>query len=485
MDVQASVRLLPKIEGPITVSETSYPFNAMRFSRSGLDVAGYGFVEEEYFLSATANVYTKSPDGQLQVEHAALPYKNRILVRRPADKAKYTGRVYMDILNASNGYDIEDLWNRSWRWILESGHAYVGVTSKPCCVQSLKFFDPQRYRTLNWSAAQSADTAPATPYGFGSLEGTEEGLAWDILSQAANLLRNGGMNNALGGYPVDYLCLTGQSQSGGYINTYVDNFHPYLKDAGGKKLFDGYLNIAGVPMERSLEQEPYRDDYVRLRMLRKPDRPVDTPFIFITSEGDTHLFSINASTLPANSDTPEHKVRYYEIPASPHTDLACPVLPCDEALYKVRSRPTDLSDELMSYLNDMPLAYYVNALLEKLYTWWRDGVAPETVSRFERDAAGALVRDEHGNTRGGLRHTFVEVPAASYCGWLAGAPYGEMSGEKVPFSKAKLEALYGSLEGYVTAFSVHVRQQIAVGWLTDTDGAEAIAWAKKTAQAAK
>ena len=51
-------------------------------------------------------------------------------------------------------YDIEDLWHRIYLWCMEKGHAYVGITSKPVNVLSLKNFDYDRYGDLNWSNKQ-------------------------------------------------------------------------------------------------------------------------------------------------------------------------------------------------------------------------------------------------------------------------------------------------------------------------------------------
>jgi hypothetical protein len=180
--IMCSVGKLPKVEGPIPVSETSHSFCAMKYSRCKLDLTAYGYLEEEYFLSGTANVYDEDQTGNMFLRHEVLPYKNRILVRRPADPKKFSGRIYIDILNATNNFDIEDLWLRSYLWILENGHGYIGVTSKPVCVMSLKYFDYARYAGLNWPSAEPAPQ-PAVPHPVcASIHGTEEGLIWDILS---------------------------------------------------------------------------------------------------------------------------------------------------------------------------------------------------------------------------------------------------------------------------------------------------------------
>ena len=81
--IQNSFAALPVVEGPIEVTEHSHPFCAMEYSRKPLDVKQYGYVEEEFFLSGKANVYDADEQDHVYIVKEGLPYKNRILVRRP------------------------------------------------------------------------------------------------------------------------------------------------------------------------------------------------------------------------------------------------------------------------------------------------------------------------------------------------------------------------------------------------------------------
>ncbi len=481
--IAASIRTLPVVEGPIPVTESSHPYCAMAFSRCRMNLADYAYVEEEYFLSGTANVYDLDENGRLYIKYEALPYKNRILVRRPRDIRNYSGRVLMDILNASSGYDIEDGWDRFHNYCLDAGHAYVGITSKPLCVQALKNFDFARYRSLNWSSAQPA-AQPAGRYAFGSIEGTEEGLVWDILSQTANLLRCGGTENCLGGYPADYINLSGQSQSGMYLNTYTNYFHRYLKTENGQKLFDTYLNIVGAASRRPLCQTPFGEEPARIQ---SPVREkIDSPYALISSEGDMFLFQgMRALSWPEDSDTEDNKIRYYEIPGTPHTNIVCKVLNSYEETDKTGVIRPPVAPETIEGLNDTPLEYYVCGILELLYKWWAFGTAPPKAARFSRDAHGELVRDAHGNVMGGLRTPFVDIPAASYLGRSTKFEQGAMCGEKIPFSFEKMIALYGSLEAYLSDFGVYVARQIEEGFILPADARRMIQWAERTAARCK
>lgn len=160
--IKESFANIPSIEGPIKVTEKSHPFCAMEYSRTPLKLEEYGYLEEEYFLTGHANIYDTDETDEVVVFKQNLPYKTRILVRRPQDCRKYSGRVYVDIMNATQGYDIEDLWHRNYLWCMENGHAYVGITSKPVNVLALKNFDYDRYRTLNcrWKNGTGSGSFP-------------------------------------------------------------------------------------------------------------------------------------------------------------------------------------------------------------------------------------------------------------------------------------------------------------------------------------
>lgn len=481
--ILASVRALPAVEGPIPVTETSHPYCAMKYSRCHMDLADYGYIEEEYFLSGTANVYDADENGEMYIKHEALPYKNRILVRRPKDLSRYSGRVLMDILNASSGYDIEDGWDRYHNYCLAGNHIYVGVTTKPICVLALKTFDPIRYASLNWASAEPVPQ-PAGKYGHGSIMGTEEGLVWDILSQTASLLRFGGENNCLGGAKVAYLSLSGQSQSGSYINCYTHYFHKYLKNPDGSPLYDSYLNIVGVGSRRPLCQQGPETPYIRTR---GGDRAkVDVPFILISSEGDMLLFGDTAKIQwPEDSDDPDNKIRYYEVPGTPHTNIVCEVLNSYEETDKTGVIRPPIAPETVEGHNDTMLEYYVCGAEELLFKWSTQGIAPPKAARFARDENGELLRDEHGNLLGGLRTPYLEVPAASYLGSSTKFEQGNMCGEKNPFPLEKMIALYGSLDNYLALFREAVEKQVEEGFLLPPDAARMIAWSVETANKCK
>ena len=73
----------------IPVTKESYPFaSAERY----LKLSERGYVEKEYYMYGTANVYeTADERGGVRVRTADAPYTNRIIVRAPQDTAKCSG----------------------------------------------------------------------------------------------------------------------------------------------------------------------------------------------------------------------------------------------------------------------------------------------------------------------------------------------------------------------------------------------------------
>ena len=56
----------------------------------------------------------------------------------------------MNPLNPAAGYDFREEWNRTQKYHVRSGNAYVMWTSVSWAVDALKAYDPQRYAELNW-----------------------------------------------------------------------------------------------------------------------------------------------------------------------------------------------------------------------------------------------------------------------------------------------------------------------------------------------
>src|SRR5262245_17443796 len=93
---------LPSITGPVT-GPGSPSLDSTTF-----DLEPFGYVEEEFFATGTATDYVSdvalSADGKWSVSpRNAAPYTTRLLVRRPAARARFNGTVVVEWLNVSGG----------------------------------------------------------------------------------------------------------------------------------------------------------------------------------------------------------------------------------------------------------------------------------------------------------------------------------------------------------------------------------------------
>lgn len=466
--IKKSIYDYEKVDGPIATDENNYPFSTMKKSREKLDISKYDFLEEEFFIHGYANVYD-GDDDNLQVVEKGLKYCNRILVRRP--KKNFSGRVYIDIMNATNGYDIEDLWRRAYDFILENNHAYIGITSKPINVQSLKYFNPKRYRDLNWSNGKVVNM-PAVANEFANIPGTEEGLVWDIISQVGGICRENS-ELILGNLKPTDLYLSGQSQSGVYLNTYVNHFDRYLYDKNSKPLFDGYLSLVSAGYHRCLKQ----NEKIMMGIADSFETDIKVPFITLNTEGDYGIFAAFGGGVirSKNENTDANKRRYYEVAAAPHTNAASPVLPINEEIVKTKCPPRVLDKDYTYRLNDFPLEYYITALMDKLHIWATEGIAPEIIEPMKLDEQNNILRDEYFNALGGIRSPFVEVPKARYFG---NAAVGDVNGTIEFFSSDKMNEIYGNFDNYLEKFKREALKNLEAGLVSKANYDKMLEWAK-------
>ena len=91
----------------------------------------YGFGEMEFFMSGKANVYGLSDKGTNVpvIKTADVDYTTRLLIHYPEDAEKFSGNIYVDILNASAGYDLEDIFRRSYEHFMANRPGAEGLRS--------------------------------------------------------------------------------------------------------------------------------------------------------------------------------------------------------------------------------------------------------------------------------------------------------------------------------------------------------------------
>jgi hypothetical protein len=452
----ASVTVVP-VPNVVLVprTATSIPFNAADRQFMPLNLAAFGYQEDEYFQSGTANVYTWTvKDGPAAKTGISGPYTNRFIVRKPSDPAKFSGAVIIELLNPTNGWDTYPQWSDIWNKILRDGDVYVGMTQKPVSVTALKKYDSVRYAPLSW-----ANPNPATV----AQHPDEEGLCWDILNQLGALLKSGSASNPLKGYKVEKVYATGESQSSVYMSTYINAIRPFSFIAPGKPVFDGYmLNRSGYL--RSVTQgeaAPQNGDPNYLI------HGCNVPVFAIVSQSEPPM-NFDGGDRP-DSDTPGDLYRRWDMPGTTHSFFANKMSRTgpDElaAIGKTVTLPPENHDKL-------PDQYIVSAAMVALDKWARKGIPPAKNARFQRTDDGKVALDQYDNVLGGVRTPYVDVPIATY---YAGSnkPDGSFNwegGMMVPFSNEVLTALYPTKKDYVDPFCAQVDQLVKDGFILAVDG---------------
>jgi hypothetical protein len=444
------------------------------------DLSAQHYVVQEYLLSGDADSYravgAPTADGKWNVEvdkHA--PFTTRLVVVRPEAAAKFNGTVLVEWLNVSAGTDVTPDWSYTHRELLRQGYAYVAVSAQKVGIDGggmiiaipgmmpLKKADPQRYAQLNHPG---------------------DAFAYDIYTQAGRAVRQARDTGLLGPLRPKHVVATGESQSAGFLTTYVDAIEPVAK------AFDGFLIHSrfgsGAPLEgnympsaAATAVKPVRIDGLQIRSdMHKP------VLIFIT---ETDLM-FPGGYLSARQPDSDH-LRVWEVAGTAHGDiyvLGVSGIDSGSAAIQTLAKAFAPSNNVMGMtlpqpINSAPQHHYVmQAALAALNRWVVSGEAPPHGQRLNvsQSAVPQLVPDENGNATGGIRSPWVDVPTSRLSGLAAGlgqTPRGlaDLLGTTEVFNAAALAKLYpGGQPEYVDKFSASLKSAISAGFILAADEEE-------------
>lgn len=468
----------------------SHPFSSMYCSVGEIDnlAERLGYGEMEFFMSGNASIYGLAEDGvNVPTIKSHADYTTRLLIHYPKDAAKFSGRIYVDILNASAGYDLEDIFRRSYRHFMENGDIYIGITSKSSTAQALKNFDAERYASIDWLIDNDDPNS------------IENGLVWDMLSQLGTVLKHRPediFGDELGTKikQTGHTYLVGQSQSGFYLQTYLMVFYPYLNDIlGGRDIFDGYFNAVGAtPMELSTG--------VSITNIGWPKTA--EPYIVMMGQGEsTFRLAMGYYPLLEDKDEQDWKFRLYEVAGAPHSDPTSPILPNNFEVAKANTKTDRKTGKILGTSNDMrmyagnhvesdlQLDEFVTGALVNLDLWSRDGIpAPNADGHWlEADPEDAKkpAFDEWGNVLGGLRNPKIDAPLCTYYGFINNGGFAT-EGSMVHFTKEQLDRRYQGLtqddkcKTYLDEFKASADKALEGRYITQKDYNALIVWSVKT-----
>lgn len=411
------------------------------------DLAEIGYRQQEFFLSGTASAFRNLGElgvgGLWQVEPAeTADYRTRMVVLRPIDPARFSGIVVVEMLPIHGHTHGAPIWVSGHTGIAAAGHAWVGVTAKYGNVEG-----KQDRPRLHLKAAN--------PARYGTLSHPGDSFAYDILSQAAEVIRNPGAVEVLDGLLVRAVVAAG---SGWELKTYINAVHPLYRPFAGYLLTD---SAGGAPLAETPQQRITTPERVRVRV------DLDVPVLTLQYEGERYL------DFYWDSQEDGGLFRIWEIPGMSVLNQYTDRLGLDDD----GSDPEFFVLRTGDYGCDAPqhtaaAAWIYNAALSALATWAADGVPAPRAERLELSDDGQSVPvDDNGFARGGVRHPWVEAPAAALRAVMSGSRGGcWLLGETVVYTADHMASLYVDKTGYLQQVREAVDSAVEQGFLLPVDG---------------
>ena len=382
------------------------------------DLAAYGYEDQEYFVSGTVG--------------AGVPYTTRIIVFRPSEPRDFNGTVVLDWVNVTAQFENAVDTLEAHEFLLREGYAWVHVSAQKAGV------DPDYPNPL----------VPTTwdPVRYAAINHPGDAHAYEMFSQIARAVRDGGANRVKPIQGVQRILAAGQSQSASKLSDYVRNHQATAN------VIDGFL-IHGTYGHDGPSASP-------------------VPVIHLESDADV-----------ATTATPHDNIALWEVAGTAHSDFwigyhsvfghGPRVLTGADKISKAEKEAMAVTagnygEQVHPMLGTctvagatMPMHYAVSSAISALDRWVRTGVPAPSGPKI-----GATT-DAYGNATGGIRLAPIDHPVASYASKTCG-----LGGKTIPFSEAQLIAMYGSHAEYYDAFKTTVSQNVSDGWLLPEDAAD-------------
>ncbi len=411
----------------------------------------FGYIEEEYVAAGTAVSYRpttpQAEDGRWSFEpDDSAQYRTRILVRRPENPSDFSGSVVVEWLNVSGGVDASVEWSQLEEELTRQGHVWVGVSAQLIGVEG----GPVLVTAPGGEGIAGEGLKKIDPERYASLSHPGDGFSFDIFTQVARALRNGGP--AMGHMELQQMIAAGESQSAFALVTYYNGVQPLAH------AFDGFLvhsRGAGslplvAPGEHAAITGALGAGAVRIRS------DVDIPVMNIQAENDITGLLNSILVRQPDSDT----FRLWEVAGTAHADTRL-IGPNADAM------------NCGLPINNGPQHFVAKAALNSLDNWVRTGVSPPEAQRLEVTSTPprAIHRDADGIALGGIRTPLVDVPVDVLSGVAGPNPaiICILSGSTAPLSEARIAQLYASPEDYVQRYAAATEAVIAAGFVLEED----------------
>jgi acetyl esterase/lipase len=428
-----------EVTGPVPVRvPRGDPSRDFIFTTSGMDLAGHGYVEEEYVVEGVANRYTGPELETASVFDGPHPYRTRVVVRRPRDVSRFNGTAVVEWNNVTASQDIDIDWLQVGEHLMRNGYAWIGVSAQRVGVDHLRGWSPERYGSLDVSVD-------------GTIEG--DALSYDLFAAIAEVVRAPGAVDLLPGFDVERVLATGHSQSAGRLATYLNNVHPL------NPVFDGVVVHGGggvirVDQEVEVFKLMAETDMPRRLDSRQPD--TDT-FVQWEVAGSSHVDIFYG----------QERAKVTAVHAGRDPATATVNAPaCDDPPY-----------------SRVPFRHVMHAAFEHLVRWVDGGERPPSAPVLEsapEGSADVFARDDHGNALGGIRLAAHAVPTATNSGMNSGSGFCRLYGSHDPFDQATLAALYPNHADYVGKVREAVGATLEAGYILEHDAEQTVREAERS-----
>jgi hypothetical protein len=304
--------------------------------------AKFNYEAREYFISGTTA--------------SGMPYKTRIVIRKPKDNAKFNGLILAESMHPSGN-----------PWVFHFTQTYamttgvIGLEVLTSTPAGLSAANEGRYKDLI----------------------VPNGAANDILAQVGALIKSDHKDNPLSGFAVRKMILAGSSASAAVAQNYLSNAHMAQRLADMKPIYDGFMPTSANGQIPAL----------------------DVPTILVPTMRETFA---GAGTTQPDSE----KLRVYEFAGMAHIDsrVAGAYYP-DPCKYPMSRYPLGAE---MAVALDKLFAWADKGVAPAHADRFYVDFNPDNKPGLDRDKGVLLALDEFGNVRGGIRNTYVDVPVRSF-----------------------------------------------------------------------
>ncbi len=350
------------------------------------------------------------------------PYKTRVVVRRPANNATFNGLVLAEPMHPSGSAHMFEFTS-----IYGMSTGYIAIDMLIGGMQQVVDHNPERYKDLKLEPSQTNE----------------------IIAQIGALLRSNQSTSPLAGLRVRKMILAGTSATAGTLINYLPA-HMVYRTPDMQRIFDGFMPTSNGSVIRQ----------------------IDVPLIQVPTMLEVRGANV---TSRQDGDAPGDQYRVYEFPGMGHVDS--------------RDNVRLIPNPCKYPTNQFPQQAYMSVALHHLFQWVDKGIVPPNADRIwkdrnEKNDGSPMVLDEHGNPRGGIRNTYVDVPTARHNvpneaaaqlipnpsayvakgGMQAAMQMCGLASYQIDFTKAELKQLYGSRQNYRSKVEKRLTELEKAGW---------------------